>query len=29
MAIALTVGVGSLVLVVALALHVVRLSPDG
>lgn len=29
MAIALSVGIGSLLLVVALTLHVVRLSPDG
>lgn len=29
MAIALSVGVSSLVLLAALALHVVRLSPDG
>jgi hypothetical protein len=26
---ALTVGIGSLVLVIAFAVHIVRLSPDG
>jgi hypothetical protein len=29
MALALTIGIGSVLLLVALAVHVIRLSPDG